>query len=327
MSFLENKEVLIFGGAGMIGSTLANKLVNIGANVTIVDAMLSNYGGNLFNLKDIKSKIDFHKIDIRDKNSIEKIVIGKEYIFNLAAQVSYIKSNIEPVYDLDINCKGILNVLEACKNNCPESKVVFSSSRFVYGETESQVVKEDHPFNCKSIYGIHKLTGEKYHRYYYDAWNLNTVSVRIANPYGPRQQMKHSEWGIVNWFIRQAMESKPITVFGEGLQKRDYIYVSDITDSLIAVAISENTNGGVYNAGSGIGTSFIEMVETIAEVIDGTVIKKVSWPKDRAFVETGDYISDLAKIKKDTDWNPKLDLLTGIKETFQYYKKNKNKYW
>ena len=324
---LKNKKVLIIGGAGMIGSTLACKLVKLGAEVTIADAMLSSYGGNFFNIKEINTKIQFHKIDIRNKESIDQISKDKEIVYNLAAQVSYLRSNNDPINDLEINCIGILNVLESCKRNSPEAKVVFSSSRFVYGSTQSEIVSESHPFNCKSIYGIHKLTGEKYHRYYYDAFNLNTVSVRIANPYGPKQQMKHSEWGIVNWFIRQAMDSNPITVYGEGLQKRDYIYVSDIADALIAVAKSDKTNGEVYNAGSGEGTSFINMVKEIANIVDNTVIKKIPWPKDRELVETGNYISDLKKIKKDTGWAPKIQLAKGLEKTYKFYKKFKRHYW
>ena len=324
---LKNKNILIVGGAGMIGSTLANLIYDEGANITIFDAMLPLYGGNMFNLDNIKDKINFIKGDIRDGDSLNDVVKNQDYIFNLAAQVSYVKSNNEPFLDMDFNCKGILNVLEACRKFAPNSKIVFSSSRFVYGSLEYLPVDEKHPFNCRSIYGIHKLTGEKYHRFYCDAYGLNTTSIRIANPYGPRQQMKHSEWGIVNWFVKLALDSKPLTVFGKGTQKRDYVFVDDIAKALLCCAESDNTNGKVYNIGSGIGTPFIEMADTIASLIPGTAVNELEWPKDRYFVETGDYISDNTAIMTDTDWSPIIDFKSGIDRTIKYYQEFRNHYW
>ena len=324
---LKDKNILIIGGAGMIGSTVAKLTYDKGARLTVYDAMLPLYGGNMFNLENIQDKLEFIKGDIRDENKLNDVVKGKDYIFNLAAQVSYVKSNKEPFLDLDINCKGILNVLEACRRNAPDAKIVFSSSRFVYGSVDYNPVDEHHPYNCRSIYGIHKLTGEKYHRYYYDAYGLNTTSIRIANPYGPKQQMKHSEWGIVNWFIRLALDSKPLTVYGKGEQKRDYIFVDDIAGALISCALSENTKGKVYNVGSGTGTAFVEMANTIAEMVPGTIVNEVEWPKERYFVETGDYVTNNKKITSDTGWLPQTDFETGLIKTIEYYQKFREHYW
>lgn len=324
---LKDKNILIIGGAGMIGSTVAKLTYDKGARLTVYDAMLPLYGGNMFNLENIQDKLEFIKGDIRDENKLNDVVKGKDYIFNLAAQVSYVKSNKEPFLDLDINCKGILNVLEACRRNAPDAKIVFSSSRFVYGSVDYNPVDEHHPYNCRSIYGIHKLTGEKYHRYYYDAYGLNTTSIRIANPYGPKQQMKHSEWGIVNWFIRLALDSKPLTVYGKGEQKRDYIFVDDIAGALISCALSENTKGKVYNVGSGTGTAFVEMANTIAEMVLGTIVNEVEWPKERYFVETGDYVTNNKKITSDTGWLPQTDFETGLIKTIEYYQKFREHYW
>ncbi|MBU4448979.1 MAG: NAD-dependent epimerase/dehydratase family protein, partial [Proteobacteria bacterium] len=208
--------MLITGGAGMIGSTIAHLSVAQGAQVTILDAMLPLYGGNRFNLRGILDDIQFVEGDIRDLNLMRRVVPGYDYIFNLAGQVSYVDSNTEPLLDLDINCKGHIQALEACRLENPQARLLFASSRFVYGRIEYNPVDENHPFNCLSIYGIHKLAGEKYYRFYHEAYGLNTVSVRIANPYGPRQQMKHSKYGILNWFVRLALEEKPLTVFGDG---------------------------------------------------------------------------------------------------------------
>ena len=291
MGCLNRKRVLIIGGAGMIGSSIALLAVKECASVTVFDGMLPLYGGNMFNLKDIRDDIDFVKGDIRNKNEIVSIIQNKDIILNLAAQVSYVRSNHDPMLDLDINCRGILNILEACKKYSPDAKVIFASSRFVYGNIVYNPVDESHPFNCLSIYGIHKLTGEKYHKFYHDAFGLNTVSLRIANPYGIRQQMKHNEWGIVNWFIRLALDSQPLTIYGTGAQRRDYVFVDDIAKAFIAAAVSSDTRGKIYNVGSGTGTPFIEMAKSIAKIIPGTTIDVVKWPNDRHFVETGDYIS------------------------------------
>lgn len=324
---LKGAQVLIMGGAGMLGSTIANLAVRSGAKVTVLDAKLPLQEGIIFNLREVWDKITVLECDIRDQEGIKAAVTGKDFIFNLAAQVSYGESNTDPFSDLDINCRGQLNILEACRHFAPSAKLLFSSSRFVYGKIDTCPVDENHPFNCLSIYGIHKLAGEKYHKFYYDAYCLNSCSLRIANPYGPRQQMKHNKYGIVNWFIRQALEGKPLTIFGEGDQIRDYIYIDDLAEAFLLAAISNKTSGEVYNVGSGQGLPFIEMARTIASLVPGTILQKVEWPKDRYFVETGSYISNITKLTRDTGWQPRTDFKAGVAETIHYYQENWEAYW
>jgi UDP-glucose 4-epimerase len=319
--------VLITGGAGMIGSTIAHLVVAQGARVSILDAMLPLYGGNRFNLRGILNAIQFIEGDIRDLDLMRRIVPGYDYIFNLAGQVSYVDSNHEPLLDLDINCKGHLQVLEACRLENPRAKLLFASSRFVYGRIEYNPVDENHPFNCLSIYGIHKLAGEKYYRFYHEAYGMNTVSVRIANPYGPRQQMKHSKYGILNWFVRLALMGQPLTVFGDGQQRRDYIYNEDLAEACIALLLSPGTEGQVYNLGTGTGMPFIEMARLVAEAVPGTEVREVPWPQDRYFVETGDYLSDITRITAVSDWRPKTTLKDGIGRTVAYYREHRKEYW
>ena len=326
-SYFHDSRVLITGGAGMIGSTIARLLVEQGAEVTVVDAMLPAFGGNRFNLSDIMDRIVFVKGDIRNTERMKKWVDGADYIFSLAAQVSYVDSNHDPLLDLDINCLGHLNLLLALSQINRRAKVIFTSSRFVYGSIEYNPVDENHPFNCLSIYGIHKLAGEKYYRFYHDAHGLDTVSLRITNPYGPRQQMKHSKYGIVNWFIRLALEGKPLTVFGEGQQKRDYIFVKDVATGILSAALAPGTAGQVYNLGTGVGTPFIDMVRLVAETIPGTEIQHLPWPKDRYFVETGDFIADITKIQAATAWAPQTSLQEGIEETVAHYRRHRKYYW
>jgi nucleoside-diphosphate-sugar epimerase len=327
VELFKGKRVVITGGAGMLGSSIAQRLVELGAQVTVLDAMLPQYGGNAFNLAEIQNEIRFVHGDIRDKALVLRCVEGTEYIFNLAAQVSYIDSNLDIVTDLDINCRGHVNVLEACKETGGHQKIVFASSRFVYGRIEYNPVDEKHPLNCSSIYGIHKLAGEKYHRFFHDRYGVPAVSLRIANPYGPRQQMKHAKYGIVNWFIRQALDGKPLTVYGDGFQQRDYVYVSDVVEAFLFAAASDKTASEVYNVGSGEGTRFRDMADLIAAVIPGTKVVETEWNPASYFVETGDYITDIKKICRDTGWRPQVSLVEGTNRTVEYYKRYRDFYW
>jgi len=323
----KGKRVVITGGAGMLGSSLAHRLVEVGARVTVMDAMLPTYGGNLFNLAGIADEIEFVQGDIRDRSVMLRCVEDAEVVFNLAAQVSYIDSNIDIESDLDINCRGQINLLEACRATGAHQRVVFSSSRFVYGRIEYNPVNESHPVNCLSVYGIHKLAGEKYHRYFFERYGLPTIALRIANPYGPRQQMKHSKYGIVNWFIRLALDGKPLTIYGDGSQQRDYVYNTDVVEAFLSAAASERTPGEVYNVGSGRGTRFRDMASVIAHVIPGTQIAWTEWDPGRYFVETGDFVSDISKLKRDTGWKPRVSLEEGIAATVAYYKSYRDAYW
>lgn len=318
---------MITGGAGLIGSTIAHLAVQHGARVTILDAMLPLYGGNLFNLQGIQDKVRFIQGDIRDLELVKSLVGEADIIFSLAGQVSYVDSNTDPLLDLDINCLGHIQVLEACRERKSRARLVFASSRFVYGRIEYNPVDESHPFNCLSIYGIHKLAGEKYYRFYHEAYGLDTVSVRIANPYGPRQQMKHSKYGILNWFIRLALEGKPLTIYGDGRQRRDYIYVEDLAEAMAALAMTPAAAGQVYNLGSGTGTPFLEMAQAVAEAVPGTEVRQIEWPADRSFVETGDYLSDITKITGISAWRPRTSVREGIARTVSFYRQHREHYW
>ncbi len=323
---IQNSKVLITGGAGFIGSNIAHALVKTGARVTVLDAMLPLYGGNLFNLAGIREEVEFVEGDIRDKELVAKLVKGKGVVFNLAAQVSYIDSKEEPFLDLDINGAGHLTVLEAVRKRAPEAKVLFSSSRLVYGKILTVPVKENHPTDPLSIYGIHKLLGEKYYRYFADTHSIHTVSVRIPNPYGPRQQMKHSKYSIVGWFVRQAMEGKVLTIYGDGSQERDYLYIDDIVDAFLRLAEKGET-GEVYNIGTHERVRFVDMVEAVLAEVGSGRKEYVPWPENYEKNETGNYIADTAKIHRLTGWEPSIPLKEGIRRMVAYYKENQQYYF
>lgn len=321
------REVLITGGLGMIGSTIARKLVDRGANVTIMDSCVEPYGANLFNIQDIRDRIQLNISDIRDKESIKVLVRNKDIIFNLAGQVSHNDSMNNPFLDADINYIGHLNVLESlCRFN-RDAVIVHAGSRLQFGRNEYIPVDEKHPLRPRAPYAINKTAAENSYLFYYDIHGISCVLFRIANPYGQRSQMKHNKYSMINWFIRQAMEGNTIKIFGDGQQLRDYIYVDDLADAFIAAAANSQCHGEVFNIGSGVGTKFKDMVEIIISTVGRGASEYVPWPANYINVETGDYITDIGKLSKALDWKPKTDLSTGIRETYAFYQKYRQHYW
>jgi len=318
------KKVLITGGLGMIGSSLAHKLVKYGANVTIVDACIEPYGANFFNLEGIKVTVNIS--DIRDKSSMKVMVRDCDIVFNLAAQVSHNDSMTDPFLDAEINYLGHLNVLECLRLYNSDALVVYSGSRLQYGKTKSMPVDETCPLFPRTPYALNKTAAENMYKYYYAVHGIKNILFRIANPYGPRSQMKHCKYSIINWFIRQAMEGETIKIFGNGLQIRDYIFIDDLVNAFIDAAITPDCIGKVFNMGSGVGTKFKDMVETVIQSVGNGRLEFIPWPEDYINIETGDYVADIKKICDVIDWKPLVTLEEGIAETYQYYKKYMHHY-
>lgn len=323
----QGKNVLITGGLGFLGSSLAHRLAGLGAKVTLLDALIPLYGGNRFNIRGIEDKVELLIGDIRDGALLKKIIPGKDFIFNFAAQVSYIDSGDMPLEDLDINCIGHLRVLEECRINNPGAKILFSSSRMALGAIVKNPVDEQHPTEPLSIYGIHKLTGEKYYLAYHKHYGLKTVVMRITNPYGTRQQVKHNKYSLIGWFIRMAMEGKEIQVFGEGRQMRDYIYVDDIVEAFLLAGATPKSDGQLFNLGSGVSTPFSEMVNTVVRVVGRGSVKNIPWPANYERIETGDFVMDISKLYKIIQWSHKVNLEEGIRKTFEYLEMHKGNYF
>lgn len=324
---IKNKKVLITGGLGMIGSTIAHKLVDLGAEVTLLDSLIKPFGGNYFNIQDIEESVTVNYSDIRDVESMKILIRDKDIVFNLAAQVSHNDSLENPSLDADINYIGHLNVLEAARKYNSNAKIFHAGSRLQFGKIIKNPVAEDHPLKPLTPYALNKTAAENLYLYYHRVFNIPVVIFRIANPYGPRCQMKHSKYAIINWFIRNAMEDKEIIIFGDGTQIRDYIFVDDLADAFILASVEDSTSGELFNIGSGVGTKFKDMVNTVVNSVGKGKIKNVPWPSDYLNVETGDYITDINKISRFLKWKPKFSLDKGIDHTIDYYKKVKEFYW
>jgi UDP-glucose 4-epimerase len=320
--YYKNKNILITGGLGFLGSNLAHLLVKKGAVVTLIDNLNPLYGGNFFNINGIEDKVKLIINDVRNQEIITELIKSTEIIFHFAAQVSYIDSLSMPHEDLSINAESTLQILELCRKHNPKAKIVFASSRMVLGKIETDLMTEDTPTNPLSLYGIHKLTSEKYLAMYYKDFGIPYVVLRITNPYGNRQQIKHNKYSLVGWFIRQAMEEKTINIFGKGEQLRDYIFVSDIVEAFARCGAENEAIGQTINIGSGISAQFNEMVNSVVDVVGKGNVAYIPWPTDYERIETGDVRTDISRLRKVTNWKPKYSLIQGIEATYEYYKKH-----
>lgn len=320
--------ILITGGLGFLGSNLATKLSYENHEITILDNIDPLYGGNRFNLSDANNKnIKIVIGDVIDEKLINKLVQNVDIIFHFAAQVSYIDSLNMPLKDIKINAVATMMILEAVRKLKLNTKIIFASSRMVYGKIDSTPATEKHPTIPLSLYGVHKLTSERYLEIYSNNFGINYSILRITNPYGIKQQMKHSKYSLVGWFIRQAMENKTINIFGTGNQKRDYIFVEDIIDAFCSVAFTSNTDKNIYNLGSGESVRFRDMIKCVVNTVENGKVEFVEWPNDYEILETGDCEVSIEKLQQHTGWIPKINLEEGIRKTHEFYKVYKEKYF
>ncbi|HOO45446.1 MAG TPA: GDP-mannose 4,6-dehydratase [Deltaproteobacteria bacterium] len=325
--YYAGKNVLITGGLGFIGSNLAIELVELGANITIVDNMLPRQGGNLFNIDPVKDKVRINFSDVRNQLSMNHLVKDQDIVFHLAGQVNHVDSMRDPVLDLEINCHGTLVLMQALRNHNRDAIVVYSGTRGEYGSSVRLPVNEDHPTNPKGLYAVTNLAAEKMILVYNQIYGIPAVCLRITNTYGPRHQMMHDEYGVFNWFIKKAMDDEALPVFGDGSILRDFLYIEDLVQCLLAAASSQGAIGEVFNVGSGAGISFKEIAEKIVSVIGKGSYTFTEFTRERAEVEPGDYWADISKIKKLTAWKPEISMEEGIKKTGDFYSRYKEHYW
>lgn len=319
--------VLITGGLGFIGSNLARRLVALGACVTLVDSLIPEYGGNLFNLEGIRDQVAVNISDVRDPFAMAYLVTGKDYLFNLAGQTSHLDSMNNPQTDLDINAGAQLSILEACRKHNPKMKVVFASTRQLYGKPEYLPVDEEHPIRPVDVNGINKLAGEWYHRLYNNVYGIRACALRLTNTYGPGMRVKDARQTFLGIWVRNLIENKPILVFGDGRQLRDFNYVDDVVDALLLAALSEKSNGEVFNLGS---REVIDLKSLAAKLVGmhaGGRYEITPFPPERKAIDIGDYYSDFMKIEEVLGWVPKVDLDEGLNKTVSYYRQYHEHYW
>lgn len=326
MKRLKNKNVLITGGLGFIGSNLAIKLSQVGAKVEIIDSLVKDMGGNKFNIDPIKKKVKVKIADMRDVAKIKRAVAGKDFIFNLAGTLSHVDSMTNPFLDLEINCRAQLCLLEACRYVNPGVKIVFAGTRNQYGKALYLPVDEKHLQEPTDINGINSIAAEKYHLLYGKIYGIKTTSLRLTNTFGPRHQMKHPKQGVLNWFILQIMKKQKIKLYGDGTQIRDINYVDDVVDAMLLAALSKKSNGEIYNVG-GSPLTLKDFVEATIKVYGGGSYELIKFPKERKVIEIGNYIADIKKIKEHLGWEPKTNIEQGIKSTIDYYAINKKYYF
>jgi UDP-glucose 4-epimerase len=323
----QDRKVMITGGLGFIGSNLAHRLVDYGADVLIVDSLIPEYGGNLFNVEDIKDRVRINIADVRDVSGINYLVQGQEYIFNLAGQVSHVDSMNDPYTDLEINCRSQLSLLEACRRHNPSVKLIYASTRQIYGAPDYLPVDEKHLLHPTDVNGINKMAGEWYHILYSNVYGIRATSLRLTNTYGPRQLMKHSRQGFIGWFIRLAVDGEEISVYGDGRQLRDLNYVDDAVEALLLAGARENVNGEVYNLGGEKPVSLLEIVEMLRELCPDASYRLVPFPPEKKRIDIGDYYADYSKIRSALGWEPQVPLKEGLSRTVDYYRKYKAHYW
>lgn len=325
ISTFNNKKVLITGGLGFIGSNLAIRLIEAGAKVTLVDSLIPTYGGNLFNIEPVKYRARVNISDVRDPHAMKYLVAGQDYLFNLAGQTSHLDSMEAPETDLNINVLAQLHILEACRHHNPDLRLVFASTRQIYGKPLQIPVDESHPLNPVDVNGINKLAGEQYHRLYYDVYGIRSSILRLTNTYGPRMRIKDARQTFLGIWIRRLLEGLPMQIFGDGKQVRDYNYVEDVVDALLITALSDNSYGQVYNLGSEEDLSLSITAQIMTEIHDGS-FEYVPFPSSRKSIDIGDYQGSFEKIKSQLGWLPRTSFRDGMRETIAYYKQYLEKY-
>lgn len=318
------KSILITGGAGFIGSALARRLAPH-ANVSIMDSMIPEFGGNLKNLASVSNKIELNISDVRDSHSLPQLIGDSDVIFNMAGQTSHLDSMENPFVDLDINARAQLSILEAVRQVDHPVKIVFASTRQLYGRPKYLPVDEAHPVQPVDVNGINKLAGENYHLLYNDVYGIPTSVLRLTNTYGPGMRIKDARQTFVGIWIRQILQQEPFEIWG-GEQLRDFNYVDDVVDALLLAASEDSANGKVYNLGSKEIVSLSELGDILSEVttdrdyVARSVVKE--FPSERRKIDIGDYYSDFNLISNDLGWEPKISLRDGLKITLDYYTKH-----
>jgi len=319
------QKVLITGGAGFIGSNLARRLVDLGAFVTVVDSLIPDYGGNLFNLSEYQDRLQLNIADVRDQYSMNYLVRGQNYLFNLAGQVSHTDSMQNPYTDLEINVRAQVSILEACRNYNPSIRILFTSTRQIYGKPVHLPADENHPIAPVDVNGINKTAAEKYHLLYGQLYGIPVSVLRLTNVYGPRMRIMDARQTFIGLWLRQIIEGQTIRVFGDGQQLRDLNYVDDVVDAMLVASSLPAAVGQVYNLG-GDPISLIDLAKQIVDANENGSYELIPFPPERKAIDIGSYYGNYSKIYSALGWEPKVSLKMGLEQSLSYYRKNISRY-
>jgi UDP-glucose 4-epimerase len=323
----EGRSVLITGGLGFIGSNLARRLVDLGAQVTLVDSLIPEYGGNRANIAGIEDRVTVNISDVRDEHSLPSLIRGQDLVFNLAGQTSHVDSLHDPYTDLEINCRAQLSILETVRHENPDAKVVFASTRQLYGRPQYLPVDERHPLSPVDPNGVNKAAGEWYHLVYGEIYGLRCSVLRLTNTYGPRMRVKDDRQTFLGTWLRLAVEGEELLVFGDGSQRRDFTYVDDAVEAFLLAGASAEADGEVFNVGGEPPVSLGELAELLVSVAGSGSWRPVPFPDERRAIDIGDYFADDSKIRERLGWEPRVGLREGLDRAVAYYREHGASYW
>jgi UDP-glucose 4-epimerase len=318
-SSLSGARVLITGGLGLIGSTLAKRLIEVGSDVLLVDSLNENFGGNLFNIAEIQNRVRVNISDIRDKHGLRYILRGCDYLFNLAGQTSHMDSMTAPFEDLEINCQAQLSLVEVCREVNPDVRIVYASTRQIYGRPLYLPVDENHPLNPVDVNGINKIAGESYHLLYHRIYDLKATVLRLTNTYGPGMRVRDARQIFLGIWLRRLTEGQPFEVWG-GAQRRDFTYVDDTADAFIAAALNPATIGRALNVGGSDTVTLCDLADLLIDVNGGGIYQLREFPRDRQKIDIGDYQTDDTAFRTLTGWRPQVPLRQGLERSLLFYR-------
>jgi UDP-glucose 4-epimerase len=319
--------VLVTGGLGFIGSTLAHRLIGLGARVTLVDSLIPEYGGTLHNIAGIEREVRVNVADVRDEYSMNYLVQGQHYLFNLAGQSSHLDSMRDPYTDLEINCRAQLSILEACRKHNPQLKVVYTSTRQIYGKPDYLPVDERHLLHPTDVNGVNKMAGEWYHLVYNNAYGIRACTLRLTNTIGPRMRVKDARQTFLGIWVKRLIDGEPFQIWGDGRQIRDFNYVDDVVDALLLCAASPAADGQVFNLGGDEAINFLNLAALLVEINGGGDYEVIPYPADRKPIDIGDYYGDYRLIQGRLGWRPRVSLRDGLERTLAFYREHREHYW
>jgi UDP-glucose 4-epimerase len=319
------RRVLVTGGLGFIGSNLAIRLVEVGAEVTVADSLIPDLGGNSFNIAPVEGRLTVRTEDTRD--AADELVEGQDVVFCIAGNVSHVDSMADPLLDLELNYRAQLAVLEALRRQGSEARVVYAGSRQQYGRPRYLPLDENHPLDAIDVNGINKTAGEAATLLYHRIHGLRACSLRLTNTYGPRMQMRHPRQGFVAWFVRRAIDGQEIELYGGGDSLRDFNEVEDVVEAFLLAGETDEAVGEAFNLGHPEPTTIKQFAETLLEVAGRGSLTGRPFPDDRERIDIGSVFADYGKIRGVLGWEPRVGLREGLERMVEYYREHREHYW